>query len=98
MADGGVMDLFRLEGRVALVAGGSRGLGRQMALSLAEAGAATVICSRNLADCVRVAAEIAGQTGRESVGMAADVTREADVAGLFERVGKRFGRLDVLIK
>lgn len=97
MAEANVMDLFRLDGTIALVVGGSRGLGRRMALSLAQAGAATVICSRNPADCQQVAAEIAGKTGRQSVGMAADVTREADVAGLFERVGKRFGRLDVLI-
>lgn len=97
MTDGNVMELFRLDGRVALVAGGSRGLGRQMALALGQAGARTVICSRKREDCEAVAAEISAQTGRESVGLAADVTREEDVARLFEEVMGRFGRLDVLI-
>lgn len=97
MADANVMDMFRLDGKVALVVGGSRGLGRSMALALAEAGATTVICSRRQADCQKVAAEIAEKTGRPSAGLAADVTREADVSRLFEEVVRRFGRLDVLI-
>ncbi len=91
------LDLFRLDGRVALTTGGSKGLGREMALALAEAGAATVVCSRNGADCESVAAEIAAQTGRESLGLAVDVTVEEDVARLMQVVTDRFGRLDVLV-
>jgi NAD(P)-dependent dehydrogenase (short-subunit alcohol dehydrogenase family) len=92
-----VMDLLRLDGKVALIAGGSRGLGKSMALGLAQAGATTVLCSRKQEDCGKAAADVASETGRQSLGLAADVTREPDVAQLFERVMQRFGRLDVLI-
>ncbi len=97
MADVNTMDLFRLDGRIAVVTGGSKGLGRAMALGLAQAGATTVICSRHLEDCKGVAEEIALETGQESIGVAADVTKEADVDWLFETVLEKFGRVDVLI-
>lgn len=97
MADVNTMDLFRLDARVAVVTGGSKGLGRAMALGLAQAGATTVICSRNLEDCKEAAGEIASATGQESIGVAADVTVETDVDSLFESVLDRFGRVDVLI-
>lgn len=97
MADVNTMDLFRLDARVAVVTGGSKGLGRAMALGLAQAGATTVICSRNLEDCEEAAEEIASETGQESIGVAADVTVETDVDSLFESVLDRFGRVDVLI-
>ncbi len=97
MADVNTMDLFRLDARVAVVTGGSKGLGRAMALGLAQAGATTVICSRNLEDCKEAAEEIASETGQESIGVAADVTVETDVDSLFESVLDRFGRVDVLI-
>lgn len=91
------LDLFRLNGHVALITGGSKGLGKEMALALAEAGAVTVVCSRNGADCEAVAAEIAEHAGRESLGLAADVTVDAEVIGLMQAVTDRFGRLDVLV-
>ena len=91
------MDLFRLDARIVVVTGGSKGLGRAMALGLAQAGATTVICSRNLEDCKEAAEETASETGQESIGVAADVTVETDVDSLFESVLDRFGRVDVLI-
>ena len=91
------LELFALEGRVALITGGSKGLGESMALGLSQAGATTVICSRNRAACDEVAAEISAQTGRESIGIAADVTDEEQVDALFAAVRERFTRLDVLI-
>ncbi|MBT4500338.1 MAG: SDR family oxidoreductase [Gemmatimonadetes bacterium] len=91
------LDLFGLKDRVALVTGGSKGLGESMALGLAQAGATTVICSRDQDACDKTAADIASQTGRESVGMSVDVTDEARVDQLFAAVAERFGRLDVLI-
>ena len=54
-----------LKDRVAIITGGSRGLGRSMALGLAQAGATAVICSRHQDDCELVADEIAVQTGQE---------------------------------
>ena len=91
------LDLFRLDGRVALITGGSKGLGESMALGLAQAGAATVICSRDQAACDAVAAQTAAATGQQSIGLAVDVTDEDQVDRLFAAVEKRCGRLDVLI-
>jgi NAD(P)-dependent dehydrogenase (short-subunit alcohol dehydrogenase family) len=90
-------ELFSLDGRVAVVTGGSKGLGRSMALAFAQAGARTVLVSRHLAEGTAAATELAAATGRESVAMAADVTREEDVARLFAAVSSRFGRIDVLV-
>ena len=92
-----VLDLFRLDGRVAIITGGSKGLGKSMALGLAQAGATTVICSRHQDDCELVADEITAQTGQESLGMAMDVTSEDDVDRAFKGVVEKFGQLDVLI-
>jgi NAD(P)-dependent dehydrogenase (short-subunit alcohol dehydrogenase family) len=92
-----VLDLFHLDDRVALITGGSRGLGESMALGLAQAGACTVICSRDQQACLEASARIAEATGRQSVAMELDVTDEASVTGVFERVQERFGRLDVLV-
>jgi len=68
-----------------------------MALAFAQAGARTVLVSRHLAEGTAAATELAAATGRESVAMAADVTREEDVARLFAAVSSRFGRIDVLV-
>lgn len=95
--DTNVLDFFRLDGRVAIITGGSKGLGRSMALGLAQAGATTVICSRNQDNCELVADEITGKTGQESLGMAMDITRENDVNKVFADVVKKFGQIDVLI-
>jgi len=97
MADVNVMDLFRLDGKVALITGGSKGLGESMALGLAQAGATVAICSRTQADCDRVASEIAGSTGQACMGFAGDVTQESEVDRVFDTVVERFGKLDVLI-
>ncbi len=97
MSETDTLSLFRLEGRVALITGGSKGLGKEMALGLAQAGATTVICSRHLDECEAVAAHIADLTGQTSVGLAADVTDEGDVDRLFKAVADRFGRLDALV-
>jgi NAD(P)-dependent dehydrogenase (short-subunit alcohol dehydrogenase family) len=92
-----VLDQFRLDGRIALITGGSRGLGKSIALGLAQAGATTILCARHREDCEAAAAEVAEQTGRESVGLAMDVTREEDVERTFAQVAERWGRLDVLV-
>tara|TARA_Y100000588_G_scaffold352443_1_gene405074 strand:+ start:18073 stop:18849 length:777 start_codon:yes stop_codon:yes gene_type:complete len=97
MAVGDVFDLFRLDDRVAIVTGGSKGLGEAMAYGLAQAGAKTVINSRTQRDCDRVAGEIAADSGQESLGIAADVTDETAVEALFGSVMDRFGRIDVVV-
>ena len=87
---------FDLSGRVALVTGGSRGLGRSMALGLAEAGADVVVASRKLDACRAVAAEVEAR-GRRALAVAVNISRWEELDGLVDTVYDRFGRLDVLV-
>lgn len=88
-----VLNLFRLDGRRALVTGGSRGLGRVIATALAQAGADVIIVSRTLAECEATAAAIRAETGRQALAIACDVTRGEEVDRLFQESGV----VDVLI-
>ena len=90
-------ELFDLSGKVAVVTGGSRGIGRAVAHGFAAAGADVVIASRKLDACERVAAEIADATGRETMAVACHVGRWDDCDGLVHAVHARFGRCDVLV-
>ncbi|MBP8924679.1 MAG: glucose 1-dehydrogenase [Pseudomonadales bacterium] len=85
-----------LEGKVALVTGGSRGLGRAMVLGLARAGADVVIASRKLAGCEEVAAEVSA-LGRQALAVAAHAGQMESLDMLLEATYQRFGRLDILI-
>lgn len=91
------LKLFDLTGRVAVVTGGSKGLGLSMASGLASAGADLVIVSRHQAEAAAVAEQIATQFGRRVIGVQADVAVEADTAALADRVMNELGRVDVLI-
>ena len=97
MAHKSVLDSFRLDGKVALVTGGSRGLGRTMATALAEAGADVAITARTLPSCEETAAAIAEATGRRCKGFAAEVTSIHDVERLADDVETAFGKVDVLV-
>ncbi|MEU9979487.1 SDR family NAD(P)-dependent oxidoreductase [Streptomyces sp. NPDC051014] len=87
----------RLEGRRALVAGGTQGIGRAIAEVLAASGADTALCGRTEDKAEAVASEIAERFGQTVAGFGADVTDEHQVAGLLARVTERLGPIDILI-
>ena len=89
-------DLFSLEDRVALVTGSSRGLGREIACGLAEAGADVVVTSRNLTACEQVAKQVEA-LGRSALAVACDMERWPDIDALVAKTYERFGRCDVLV-
>ncbi|MCI0569197.1 MAG: SDR family oxidoreductase [Myxococcaceae bacterium] len=85
-----------LEGRVALVTGASRGIGRAVAVALAEAGADLVLTSTRDGGTDEVRVEVE-RSGRQALGVAADVGRPGDVDRLVSAALSRFGRVDVLV-
>ena len=91
------MPTFSLEGKSAVITGGTKGLGKGIAEAFAENGASTVIVSRNQADCDAVSAGIREKYGTESFGIAADLTRSADISNLVEKSIEAFGRVDILV-
>jgi len=91
-----VQQLFDLTGKTALVTGGSRGLGLQMAYALGEAGAKVVISSRKAADLEQAVAELQ-DAGIDARWIAADAGKEADIARLAAETLERVGDVDILV-
>ena len=89
--------LFSLKGRVALVTGGSKGLGKAMARSFSAAGADVFISSRHADELESAAAEITRETAGRVAWAVADQTRRGDSDTLAEAALKKFGRVDVLV-
>lgn len=92
-----VKKLFQLNGRRALVTGGSQGLGRVIAETLAQAGAEVIIVSRNIEKCERVAREIAEACHVSTHAIAADVTKKEAVDSLYDHAQEVAGDVDILI-
>jgi len=90
------LDLFRLDGRTAIVTGGGRGLGQYMAEALSDAGANVVLCSRKKQACEGVAREIEARGGR-ALALACDVTDPEDVENVVVETEGIFGTIDVLV-
>ena len=90
-------ELFDLTGKVVIVTGSTKGIGRAMAEGLASAGAAVVVSSRKQEGCDRVAAEIAAATGAEVMARACHVGEWDAVPGFVDAVYERFGRIDALV-
>ena len=89
--------LFDLDGRVAIITGGSRGIGRAVARAFAEAGANVVIASRKLENCEELASQIEADTGRAAMGLAYHAGDWDANEQLLAATEERFGRLDILM-
>src|SRR6185295_4077378 len=90
------MDLG-LKDKVALVAAGSRGLGRAVAEELAAEGASLIVCARDATTLAETTASIADSTGAHVLGVPADVTDAEQVKHLVASGNERFGRIDILL-
>lgn len=93
----GVPDLFDLTGKVAVVTGGSRGMGRSMIKGFAAAGADVVIASRKLNNCEALAKEVEAETGRRALPVAVHVGHWDECNQLVDTVYEHFGRCDVFV-
>ena len=97
MTQKSVIDRFRLDGKTALITGGARGLGRTMAVALAEAGANIALAGRSKDTCQQAADGIAGATGRTVQAFAVDVTKIEDIEQLATDVERELGPVDILV-
>src|ERR1700761_7206122 len=88
---------LQLTGKVALVTGGSKGIGAAAALSLSEARAKVAICARNGEELRQTAADIESRTGHRVVAIPADVSLQADVDRLVQEAEAALGGIDILV-
>ena len=90
------MKAFNLNGKVAIITGGSKGIGKACAYALSEAGAITVLVSRHLAEARQASDEIE-KVGSESFALEADVRNPIDVEKMVAKTIQRFGKIDILV-
>jgi NAD(P)-dependent dehydrogenase (short-subunit alcohol dehydrogenase family) len=91
-----VQELFDLSGKVAIVTGGGSGLGRQMAVGLAEAGADLMLCARKVERCEETAAAVR-ELGRRSLALPCDIRQPEQIAGVVDSAVAELGRVDILV-
>ena len=91
-----VLSTFNLAGETAVVTGGGQGLGRELALALAEAGADVVVVQRHLEIAEQTAEEIRN-LGRKAIALKVDVSEETDVEEMVKTVVNEFGKIDILV-
>jgi len=90
-------DIFKLDGRIAIVTGGAGGIGEALALGLGYHGATVVVSSRNQEAIDAVAKKITSETGSEALAIASDVTSDASIQNLVDQVVAKYGRIDILV-
>jgi len=92
------VNLFSLEGQVAIITGSSRGIGRAIALRMAEHGAKVVVSSRKVAACEEVVKTIQDKYGKDrAIAIAANISSKDDLANLVAETERHWGRVDVLV-
>ncbi|WP_404452944.1 SDR family oxidoreductase [Virgibacillus necropolis] len=91
-----VFDLFKLEGKTAIVTGGARGLGAQIAQGFAEAGANVVVCSRKIEACQEMSDKLKS-LGVDSLAFSCDITNQEAIKKVVEETTAHFGSIDILV-
>jgi NAD(P)-dependent dehydrogenase (short-subunit alcohol dehydrogenase family) len=89
--------MFQLKDKVAVVTGGGTGIGRAIALAMAEAGASVVVCGLRLGQCEETCLEISRRFGSKTLAHPCDVCSKAEIETLVDKVVSEFGRLDILV-
>lgn len=92
-----VFDLFSLKGKTAIITGGGRGLGAQIAEAYADAGANVVLCSRRVEACEEMSEKIKSTYGVDALAFACDVANIDDVKKVVSETYEHFGRIDILV-
>ncbi|MFY0759234.1 SDR family oxidoreductase [Metabacillus dongyingensis] len=92
-----VKEMFDLTDKVAIITGGGRGLGEQMAEGFAQAGASLVLCSRKAAACEDAAARLSREYGVKAIALSCDVTNSEDVKNVVKTTIEEFGKIDILV-
>jgi NAD(P)-dependent dehydrogenase (short-subunit alcohol dehydrogenase family) len=90
------LSIFDLSGQTAIITGGGRGLGKQMAISLAKAGANVVLCSRKVQACLEVCEELT-EEGHRCLALQCDVTKVDEIQRVIDETLLHFGRIDILV-
>jgi NAD(P)-dependent dehydrogenase (short-subunit alcohol dehydrogenase family) len=91
-----IQELFSLKGKTAIITGGGRGLGQQIAVAYAEAGANVVVCSRNFDACKKFT-ESLNEKGVRSLALKCDVSNPDEIQLVVDKTLKEFGRIDILV-
>ena len=90
----GIIEKMRLDGKVSFVTGGARGIGKQIAIALAEAGSDVAIVDVDIEEAEKTAAGIAKENGVKTIAIRTDVTKPEEVNAMMEEIMSTFGRLD----